>query len=103
MELAASADQEALGGTGVLDTKPEVDVELLVKPRPQLAGGGELALTTGEWRRVDPKGHPDRGLVNLYARQWIGRFGIGERVADRHFLEAGEQHDVPGACARHGN
>jgi len=48
MQLAAAAHEEALGGLGVLDVKPEVHVELLVEPRAQLACGRELPLAAGE-------------------------------------------------------
>src|SRR5713226_131215 len=39
VELAAAADQKALGRVGVLDPQAEVDVELLVQPRAQLPRG----------------------------------------------------------------
>src|SRR3979409_376895 len=73
VELAAAAHQEALGRLGVFDVKPEVDIELLVQAGAQLPRRGELALTTGERRRVDAKCHPDSRFVDLYAGQRIGR------------------------------
>src|SRR4029077_14143237 len=57
VELAAAADQEALGRVGVLDMQAEVGIELLVQPSAQLAGGRELALATGKGRRVDAERH----------------------------------------------
>ena len=96
VELATAADHELVGGVGLLDPQPKVDVELLEEAGAELARGAELPLTAGEGRVVDAEGHPHRGLLDGDSRQRVGVVGIGQGVADRHLVEPGQHHDVAG-------
>ena len=94
LELAATADLERLARLGRADLDRDVAEDLAVEPRLDLAAGDELALATGERRRVDAERHAQRRRVDVEARQRprVGR--IGERVADRDLGQAGDAHDV---------
>ncbi len=77
---------------------PDRDVadQLLVEAVADLARGQPRAVPAGQGRGVDPDRDRERGLVDRDHRQRPRVLGIGERLADRHLLEAGDGDDLAG-------
>ena len=96
VQLAAAADQEAVGLAGVLDTQRHVLQQLAVESLADLAAGHELALAAGQRAIVDLEGHGQRGLVDGDRRQRVDVLRVAQSHADVDLLDAGDQDDVAG-------
>ena len=94
LELAAAEDLEALGGAGVFDADGDVGEELALEALLDVAGGDELAFSTGEGRVVDGEDDGDGGIVDLDGREGLGIFEGAEAFTDGDAGDAGDGDDV---------
>jgi hypothetical protein len=98
LELAAAADLERVARFRGQDLDRDVAQDLAIEAGLDLAAGHELAFAAGQRRGVDPEGHPQRGRVDVQARQRPGIGRVGQGVADRDLGQAGDRHDVARPC-----
>src|SRR5712691_8691991 len=102
MQLAAPANDEGVGIRGEFDAQRDVALGLALQPLAQLAAGDEFALAPGERRGVDQEIHRQRRLVHLERGERLRMLQVAERHADADFLDAVDEHDVPGLGFVHG-
>ena len=96
LQLAAAEHFHLLRRVGRLDPDGDVAEQLLVEAILDLPRGDELALASGHRRRVDAEDHRHRRLVDRDGRHRLAMLDIGNRLADRDVLDAGEADDVAG-------
>ena len=96
LQLAAADDLHLLRRVGRLDADRHVAEQLLVEPILQLARRDVLAFAAGHRRRVDAEDHRHRRLVDRDRRNRDLVLDVGDRLADRDVLDAGQADDVAG-------
>src|SRR5262249_36161102 len=92
--LTAARDDELVGAGALLHAQADVGLQLAVESGAELARGTPLAFAAGEGAGADAKGHLQRRLVNLDARQLLWMLGIGPRFADVRLGDAGQRYDA---------
>jgi hypothetical protein len=94
LQLAAADDFDLLRRVGRLETDRHVAQQLLVESILQLARGDVLAVAAGHRRGIDAEDHRHGRLVDRNRRDRDLVLHVGDRLADRDVLDAGEADDV---------
>ena len=97
LQLAAGLDLPGVGALGGVDADADVADQLGLEPVLDQAGGELGALAAGERRRVDADRHGERRLVDGDDGQRSRVVGVGEGLADRDLVDAGDGDEIAGA------
>ena len=92
---------EDLRVTGLCDAQGDIGARLLHEAVPDVAGGDEFAVLSGERAVVDREFHLNGRRVNRDVGQRRACFAVANRLADEHVLEAGQAHNVAGVRLLH--
>ena len=94
LELAAPLDLPSIGTVAGQHAGRDVAHDLLIQAPLHQPRGQLVAVLPGRRRGVDADRHGERWLVNMGQRQRPGIVGIGERLPDRHLVQAGHGDDL---------
>ena len=98
VQLSPAGYFEGVGISRILDPQGDVRAQLFFQPFADVAGGDQFPLSSGKWGVVDDEVHGNGGFVDRYVRQSFRRIGSRQRFADADAFEAGDGHDIAGAC-----
>ena len=94
MHFPSPADAEGIRGIGFLHAEGDVLQHFPKQPVPQMAGGDELSLLSGERAVVDRKGHLHRRLGDLHEGDGLRHGGIADGIPDGEPVQPRKTDDV---------
>ena len=99
-QLATALDFPSVGTVGGQHLDGHVTDELAVQTVLDHAGGELVVLALGAGQRgvVGAEGHGDGRIVHMDERQRLRVVGVDDGLADHDVVNAGNGHDVAGAC-----
>ncbi len=94
MQLAATGNDERVGGIGLLHAQADIVLQFFGEPLAQLARRAPRSLFAGKRAGVDAERHPHRRRFHADGRQRARIVRVGNRLADEHFGQAGHGDDL---------
>ena len=101
LQLAAALHLPTIGAVAGQHADRDVADDLLIQAPLHQPRGELVAVLPGRRRRVDADRHRERGLVDVGQRQRTRVVGVGERLPDRHLVQAGHGDDLARARLFH--